>query len=60
MTKENTLTIKLTSEQQKQIKDATGKIITELDLKELEGVVGGADKTKDEETIRNGTSTLER
>ena len=53
----NRLTMQLTSEQQKQIKDATGKIVTELDLKELEG---GADKTKDEETIRNGTSTLER
>ncbi|HXY09861.1 MAG TPA: hypothetical protein VEI52_18620 [Terriglobales bacterium] len=44
------VTIKLTNEQQKQIKDATGKNISELvidrtstgDLKELEGVAGGA------------------
>ncbi|MGA7410842.1 MAG: hypothetical protein WBW33_10175 [Bryobacteraceae bacterium] len=48
---ENKLTIKLTDEQQKQIKDATGKSITELNIDlastgqltevELEQVAGG-------------------
>jgi hypothetical protein len=47
----NKLTIKLTADQQKQIKDATGKSITELNIdlaatgglsdKELEQVAGG-------------------
>jgi hypothetical protein len=45
------LTIKLTNEQQKQIKDATGRSVTEVEigpkvadltLKELEAVAGGA------------------
>jgi hypothetical protein len=48
----NKLTIKLTGDQQKQIKDATGKSITELNIdlasagglsqKELDQVAGGA------------------
>jgi hypothetical protein len=48
----NVLTIKLTDDQQKQIRDATGKSITELNIdlastghlseKDLEQVAGGA------------------
>jgi len=49
----NKLTIKLTDDQQKQIKDATGRAITELNIdlsatvnlseKDLENVTGGSD-----------------
>jgi hypothetical protein len=51
------LTVKLTNEQQKQIRDATGKDIAELNIdlaatghlteKELEQVAGGKAKTAD-------------
>jgi hypothetical protein len=47
----NKLTIKLTDDQQKQIKDATGKSITELNIdvaalssKDLDKIAGGCHK----------------
>jgi hypothetical protein len=53
----NKLTIKLTDDQQKQIKNATGKSITELSIdlasaahlteKDLENVAGGVQKVRE-------------
>ena len=56
----NKLTIKLTDEQQKQIRDATGKSITELSIdlaavghlseKDLDRVAGGVQKVRESTT----------
>ena len=40
------LTIKLTEEQQKQMRKATGKTITELSIEDLDHVVGGSAAVK--------------